>query len=107
MNTGQSGEPYETKFKCPQRGQKQPHFATLKNQISKIDSFTKKLESAVRASISQIRVVVYAFIQLRQQIEHLKNMDNYRYGREDGRLLVKPQWIGGSQYKEETPISHT
>ena len=45
--------------------------ATLKTQVSEIDSFTKKMDSAVRASIRRIKDLIYVFSQLRQRIEHL------------------------------------
>ena len=41
---------------------------TLKTQVPKIDSFTKKMESAVRASIRWIKDPTYTFSQLCQQI---------------------------------------
>ena len=49
---------------------------TLKTQVLKIDSFTRKMESAVRASISWIKDLAYAFSQLRHRIEHIENLDN-------------------------------
>ena len=43
-------------------------FTTLKMQVLKMDSFTKKIKSAVRASIIRIKYLTYAFSQLRQRI---------------------------------------
>ena len=48
--------------------------ATLKTQVSKIDSFTKKIDSAVWASNSQIKELAYEFRQLLQRIKHLDNL---------------------------------
>ena len=48
--------------------------ATLKTQVSKIDSFTKTMESEVPASISRIKDMTYTFRQLPQWIEHLENL---------------------------------
>ena len=49
---------------------------TLKTQVSKIDSFTKKMESALQASFRRIKELNYAFRHLRQRIEHLYNLEN-------------------------------
>ena len=49
---------------------------TPKTQVSKIDSFTKKMDSAVGAFISRIKYLTYIFIQLHQRVEHLDNLDN-------------------------------
>ena len=72
---------------------------TLKMQVLKIDHFTKKMGSTVRASISRIKELTYAFSQLRHHIEHLENLENKRSGREDESSLGEPQWMGGSQEK--------
>ena len=47
---------------------------TLKTHVFKIDSFTKTIESAVRASINQIKELTYAFVKLHQRVEHLDNL---------------------------------
>ena len=41
------------------------------------------MDSAVRASISQIKDLTYAFSQLRQSIEHIEKLENDMSGRED------------------------
>ena len=41
---------------------------SLKIQVYKIESFTKNVESEVRASINRIRDLTYTLIQLRQRI---------------------------------------
>ena len=64
------------------------------------------MDSAVRASISQIKYLTYAFSQLRQRIERLYNLENKRSGREDEISHCNPQCMGGSQDKEGYPRSH-
>ena len=49
--------------------------AALKMQVSKIDSFTQKNDTAVRSSISQIKDLTYV-IQLHQWFEHLEELEN-------------------------------
>ena len=80
---------------------------TLETKILQIDSFTKTIESALRASIIQIKKLTYKFIQLRQWIEHLENLENGRSGREDEISLGNPQWMEVSRDKGKSPRSHT
>ena len=75
-------------------------------QVLKIDSFSKKMESAVRASTSPIMDLTYTSSQLLQSIDKLENLENERYGREDKISLGNPQWMEGSQDKGESPRSH-
>ena len=79
---------------------------TLKNQVLKVDSFTKKIESAVWVSTRQIKELTYVFSQLRQKIERIDHLESERYGREDESLMGKPQCMGGSQGKGESPTNH-
>ena len=65
-------------MKLAQKRLKEATVTTLKIQVSKIDSFTKTMESEVQASISQIKELTYTFGQLRHQIEHLDNLENER-----------------------------
>ena len=80
---------------------------TLKTQVPKIDSFTKKMESTLQASFRRIKELNYAFRHLRQRIEHLYNLENERSRREDEISLGNPKWMEGSQDKGESPISHS
>ena len=72
---------------------------TLEMQVSKIDSFTKKMESVVRASISRIQDLTYTFSQLHQRIEHLDNIYDERSVGEGESSLGNPHWMEGSQDK--------
>ena len=62
--------------------------------------YNKKIESAVQASIGRIKNLIYTFSQLRQRIEHIEDIDNYRSRREDERSLWNPHWMGGSKDKQ-------
>ena len=74
-------------------------YTTLKTQVLKIDSLTKKMESAVREYIIRIKELTYAFSHLRYQIEHLEYLENERFGNEDEGSLGNPHCMGGSQDK--------
>ena len=99
-NTGQYGEPSGTQWNLPRRGKETPQPQTLKTQVSKIDSITKKMDSTVRMPISRIKNLTYALSQLCQSIEYLEDLENERSGREEESSLGNPQWMEGIQDKE-------
>ena len=69
--------------------------ATLKTRVSNIESFSNKIQSAVRASVNRLKELTYTFIQLFQWIGRLNNFLIDRYGREDERSFGGPS-VGGS-----------
>ena len=64
------------------------------------------MESAVQALIVWIKELNYKFTQLRQQIEHLENLENQKSKIEYKISLGNPQWMEGRQDKGESPRSH-
>ena len=54
-----------------QKREEESTVTTLKTQVSMIDSFYKKMVSALRASTNRIKELAYTFNQLRQMIRHM------------------------------------
>ena len=68
----------------------------LKTQVPKIDSFTKKMELSVRASLNRLKELTYVFSSLCQRIGFIENFENERSIREDESSLGDLHWMVGS-----------
>ena len=69
---------------------------SIQTQVSNIDSFTKNMESEVRAYIDMLKGKTYVFSQLWQCIESLYNLEHESERRVDEISLGNLKWMGGN-----------